>query len=82
MTAFFGFPGPFELLIIGLICVLLFAVPVIILVVVLSWSRKTNPPSQAAPDERKRCPECGEWIIAQAIKCRFCGATLSSDETK
>jgi len=35
-------------------------------------------PGVAAPDaggeQRRPCPECGEMIIATAVKCRFCGA--------
>jgi hypothetical protein len=39
----------------------------------------TPPPAQAADDggqPRRPCPECGELIVADAAKCRFCGAVF------
>jgi len=37
------------------------------------------PPSQPPPpptEQRVQCPECAEWIQAQANVCRFCGHRL------
>jgi hypothetical protein len=44
-------------------------------------------PEPATTAERRRpCPMCGEMILADAVKCRFCGevfdATLKKAETK
>lgn len=30
------------------------------------------------PDQRKRCPACAEWIQSAAVKCKHCGADVSS----
>jgi predicted RNA-binding Zn-ribbon protein involved in translation (DUF1610 family) len=30
-------------------------------------------PAAAAPDGRRPCPMCGEMIVANAAKCRYCG---------
>jgi len=30
-------------------------------------------------EEQKKCPFCREWIITDAIKCRYCGSMLSDD---
>jgi hypothetical protein len=32
-------------------------------------------------DATKRCPYCGEEILAVAIKCKHCGSSLSGDGT-
>lgn len=26
----------------------------------------------------KKCPECSEWVKKEAMKCRFCGADIST----
>ena len=36
--------------------------------------------NQSFGDERIRCPYCGEWIMKQAIICRFCGRDLTGSE--
>jgi ribosomal protein S27E len=75
----FGFaPGPIELLIIGLLCAAFVGVPVVILVVFLVNRKRGAGGSNHYG--RIRCPECGESIVAEAIKCRFCGASLGDDE--
>ncbi len=30
-------------------------------------------------DKKKRCPYCGEWIMASAKKCRYCGEWLDEE---
>jgi ribosomal protein S27E len=72
-----GAPGLIEFLIVGLISVVAFvAVTAFILFLV---NRK---PGAGGSEHygRIRCPECSESIVAEAIKCRFCGANLGDDD--
>lgn len=67
-------PGPMEMIIIGLICLMTFVLPVVILIVVLTTGKRSS--STKVGGERVQCPQCAEWIMLQALKCRFCGADL------
>lgn len=74
-----GMPGLPEIAIILVIGLLLVGVPVgavIVIVLLTSRSRRgdVGPPSE----ERVPCPECGERIKPEAVKCRFCGARFDA----
>src|SRR4051812_17586143 len=51
---------------------------------IVAITRSSRPPAveatHAAPSSRatKRCPECAEDIMAEARKCRFCGADVTA----
>ena len=76
----FGFaPGAVEILIVGLLCLLFLGVPATVLAVVLINRRRS--PGNGDHYGRIHCPECGESIAAEAVKCRFCGLTLQGDDT-
>jgi len=32
--------------------------------------------SDTTPEPRRRCPECAEWVLAAAQKCKHCGERL------
>jgi hypothetical protein len=32
-----------------------------------------DPATTAPPESRRPCPACGEMILTEAVKCRFCG---------
>jgi hypothetical protein len=67
MLAFLGFPGPVELMIIGVMLL----VPVAI-VVALTRSRK---PLGNNPNLRP-CPDCGRFVSLRATTCPQCGCPL------
>jgi len=73
MVAFItGAPGPVELLIVGLMCVVPLAAAVVVIVVVL-LSQKKGPAAVKLPP----CPECGQPIVPEATTCPQCGHDLS-----
>lgn len=37
------------------------------------------PPLHGAGAGERRCPDCAEWVQAEATKCRFCGHAFPAD---
>lgn len=70
MSASFGMPGPLELLILGLICVVPL-IAAIVLVVVLRASKSASPPSPP-------CTKCGGWTVPGTKFCPHCGSPLGA----
>ncbi len=68
----FGMPGPFEMLIILALGVMIFGVPLVILVLLISKGKPAG--SRAGP----ACPSCGGWTVPQANYCQSCGKTLGT----
>ena len=66
--AFFGMPGPFELLIIGFLFMSMLAVPIILIYLVCVNNKR--PP--AAPP----CPHCGGPTVPSTRFCPHCGGPL------
>lgn len=33
----------------------------------------------ASAEARRRCPECAEWVLVEANRCRYCGAVLDRE---
>lgn len=68
MPAFVGVPGPVELICIFVMLALL-VTPVILIVVLLSRSRRAKP-------SWTPCPSCGELVAPGARFCPQCGKPL------
>ena len=68
MPGGFGVPGPFELLILGLICV----GPLVVLVVVLLALRM----GKKSPGSQPPCAKCGGWTVPGTKFCPHCGSPL------
>ncbi len=75
MLAFFGMPGPLELLIIGFI-VLVPAAIVVAVIVAMSHSR--NPP--ARNPNLEPCSDCGRQVSLRATTCPQCGRPLQTQQ--
>lgn len=67
-------PGWVEIMVIAVIALLLIApiVGCILLIAFLTQRGSGKPQTEV----RVQCPQCAEWIVRTAIKCRHCGAQL------
>ncbi|MHC4175936.1 MAG: hypothetical protein ACYSWU_00410 [Planctomycetota bacterium] len=79
LFAFFGAPGPIELIIIGLICLAFVGVIVVAVVIPLAVSKK-NRSDMAANPNLFPCPDCGNWVSRQAPNCPKCGRALRPED--
>ena len=77
LFAFFA-PGPLELLLIGLACVVP-VVAVVAIVIVLAASKKSGPSSADNPNLYP-CPDCGRMVSRQAPACPQCGKPLVPEQ--
>ena len=78
LFAFFA-PGPIELIIIGLICLVFLGAIVAAVVISLAVSKKNRPDAAANPNLFP-CPDCGHWVSRQAPNCPQCGRTLTPQD--
>jgi len=72
MTSFFV-PGPLELLIIGVICVIPTVMAAVVAVVLLSKQRQAPTVQNLQP-----CPDCSHPVSPKAERCPKCGRPLST----
>jgi hypothetical protein len=75
-VAYFGMPGPLEILV-GLACLgVLAAAAVLVVVLIVRGGRGStgggNP--NLVP-----CPDCGQWISRMARACPRCGRPVNSE---
>jgi hypothetical protein len=72
---FVRMPGPTELLVIGLICLVpLLAAAVIILLIFLAQRRSTRDYPNLI-----KCPDCGRLVSKSAAACPQCGRPMSKE---
>ena len=67
MCAYFGIPGPLELiLLLGIVLGPLVLALVVFLIARRAGSSRASPP----------CPQCGSWVVPGAGFCHRCGNRL------
>ena len=71
LAGYMGAPGPFELLILGSLCLAFIVVPIGVVFGVLVWSRRRNA-------DLPQCPDCGRRVSPVAESCPGCGRPLKA----
>jgi hypothetical protein len=75
MSSGFGLPGPLETIIIGLMCLVVFVIPVVVvLIVIFAASRRKQ--AVATTPSLSPCSDCNRPISIHAESCPHCGAPL------
>ena len=82
-------PGPMEMLIVGLMCVMPIALAVMIALFVINKSRTPTSPSRQKPQQNhhqspprsRDCPACGQPLAAGARECFACGRPIDDPGT-
>ena len=77
LLAFFS-PGPIEMLIIGMVCVLPVAAIVVIAVVLVSSKKSGSNPADSP--HLYPCPDCGQYVPRTAPVCPHCGRQFTPAE--
>lgn len=56
--------------------------PLIGIIVALVMERKSETPAGPDPALQIRCPECREWILRGARKCKHCGSAVAPEASE
>lgn len=75
MLAYFGMPGAFELMILGVIALFVVGVPVVVIVAVLA-SAKGRGTHLHSMQSLVPCPDCGRALSPLAETCPNCGRPM------
>jgi len=74
--AYFGMPGPMEILVILLIGLVCLGVPIALLAIVFAVARKS---ASSTPDSPPY-PNCGTHVVPRAKFCHQCGSRLGQEQ--
>ena len=62
----------------------LLMVLLLVLLPSLNQAKVATPVAQASdavgPSTHRRCPECAEWVLKEARKCKHCGSAIAAEQ--